>query len=105
MKSDDSKPLLKTVAALGLIASGLAAIYTGIVAVSGFVNFSSEPPYFAILIVVMGLFINIRLLLKSHDDVDPKDTGPLLLASVVITLVIIVPIVSAGLDLNPHTGR
>jgi len=104
MKPDDSTPLLNAVAVLGLITSGLAAIYTVIVTMSGFANFSSVRPYITIIVVALGLFTNLHLLRQGRAGKEPKSVVPLLLVSIAITLVIIVPIASAGIDLNAHRG-
>lgn len=104
MSSDDRKPTLIIVASFGLLASGFAAIYTAIFILSGFANFSSVRPYVTIIVVVLGFFTNLNLLRRGRAGAELKDVTPLLLVSLAITLAIVVPIVSAGFDLNPHTG-
>ena len=104
MKSEDRTPLLNIVAVLGLVASGLVVIYTLIVTMSGFADFFSIRPYITILVVALGFLTNLRLLRQGRAGAASKSVVPLLLVSIAITLVIVVPIVSAGLDLNPHTG-
>lgn len=105
VNSGERTRIVTTVATLGLLASGLAAIYTVVFIISGFANFASIRPYLTIIVVIFGFVTNLTLLRRGRAGAELKDAAPLLLVSLVITLVIVVPIVSAGFDLTPHTGR